>query len=417
MRQMPLFPVTVVGSLPRPQSLLDAVRQARSGQLEPEALEREIARAVEAAVRMQEECGVDVVSDGEQGRPDFYSFIAGRLAGLRLLTLQDLAEQHADPAAVDRLLRSVGIPSTALQLPVVVGRLERKAPLALHEFLRVQRLTDRPVKVALPGPYLLTRSAWVQALSSEHYPAQEALARDVVSLLRRELEDLAEAGCAFVQFDEPALGGVAFSGPEEGDAPTDPGPELDFAVDLVNRVVEGFQDLRTGLHVCRGRWDPGDRVCLRGSYDALIPYFARMNVRQFVLEYAGEQAGSLERLASLPPDREIGLGVLNPRTAELEPVETVISKARELARHVSPERIFLNPDCGFGTFANRPVNTIDGAAAKLRVLALAARRLRARLGPGEMPAELPTPGRREPGTVVESRDAPASSGPSGIAAE
>ncbi len=388
MRQMPLFPVTVVGSLPRPQSLLLAMHRARSGNLSPTGLELEVQAAVEAAVRLQEESGVDVVSDGEQARPDFYSFIADRVDGLHLLSLDELAGHVRHPDLFERFLQARNIPARTMCVPVVVGRLQRRIPLAVDEFLRVRRLTDRPVKIALPGPYLLTRSAWVKDLSSAHYPDQEALGRDVVALLRQELEDLGEAGCDFVQFDEPMLADVAFSAPEECgnllraalSSRVDPAGELAFAVDLINRVVEGFQDLRTGLHVCRGQRCDQDRIHLRGSYDLLLPYFARTRIRQFVLEFADEQEGSLAALAALPTDREIGLGVLNPRTAEMEPVEVVVSKARQLARIVGPERVFLNPDCGFETFANRAVNTISGAAAKLRVLALAAARLRRSLG-------------------------------------
>jgi 5-methyltetrahydropteroyltriglutamate--homocysteine methyltransferase len=384
MRQLPLFPVTVVGSLPRPPSLVEAMILARQGRLAPAELETRVQSAVEAAIRLQEECGVDVVSDGEQARPDFYSFIAERVDGVELLGLKDLAGHVEDRPLFERLLADLDIPLSSVRVPVVVAPLRRRDSLAVRELRRAQRLTDRPIKVALPGPYLLTRSAWVQALSSLRYPDQEALGRDVVALLRQELEDLGQAGCAFVQFDEPMLADVAFAEPEARgnrlraalSRQVDPDSELTFAVDLINRVVEGFEGLRTGLHVCRGHCAPQDKIHLRGSYNRLLPYFAQMNIRQFVLEYASEQEDNLEALARLPADREIGLGVLNPRTAEMEPVETVISKTRRLARAIGPERIFLNPDCGFEAFANRPVNTTTGAAAKLRVLTLAAARLR-----------------------------------------
>jgi 5-methyltetrahydropteroyltriglutamate--homocysteine methyltransferase len=384
MNQLPLFPVTVVGSLPRPPSLIEAMARARQGQLAPAELETHVQAAVEAAIRLQEECGVDVVSDGEQARPDFYSFIAERVDGVKLLSLQDLAGHVEDRPFFERFLADLEVPLSSVRLPVVVAPLRRRDSLAVSELRRAQRFTDRPIKVALPGPYMLTRSAWVQALSSRPYQDQEDLGRDVVALLRQELEDLGEAGCAFVQFDEPMLADVAFAEPEARgnmlravlSRQLDPDSELAFAVDLINRVVDGFEDMRTGLHVCRGHCAPQDKIRLRGSYHRLLPYFCGMKIRQFVLEYASEHEDHLEALARLPAGREIGLGVLNPRTAEMEPVETVVSKTRKLARTIGPERVFLNPDCGFEAFANRPVNTTTGAAAKLRVLALAAARLR-----------------------------------------
>ena len=84
-------------------------------------------------------------------------------------------------------------------------------PLAVDDLRFVQQLTDRPVKVALPGPYLLTRAMWVGAFSSKVYADKQAMGDDVVGLLREELVDLRDAGAAFVQFDEPVLTEVVFS--------------------------------------------------------------------------------------------------------------------------------------------------------------------------------------------------------------
>jgi 5-methyltetrahydropteroyltriglutamate--homocysteine methyltransferase len=109
----------------------------------------------------------------------------------------------------------------------------------------------------------------------------------------------------------------------------------------------------------------------------LLPYFARMKVQQFVLEYATPRAGALQALQALPSTVQIGFGAVNPRTAELESPAQVASRVAQLAEFIAPERIYLNPDCGFGTFADRPVGTPDTAFKKLRVLAQAAEILRA----------------------------------------
>ena len=101
-----------------------------------------------------------------------------------------------------------------------------------------------------------------------------------------------------------------------------------------------------------------------------------MNVNQFVLEYATERAGSIDVLGALPSDKEIGLGVIDPRTAEVESVDFVLAKVYALLKHRSPEQIYLNPDCGFGTFADRPVNTTEIASRKLKVIREAAEILR-----------------------------------------
>ena len=152
----------------------------------------------------------------------------------------------------------------------------------------------------------------------------------------------------------------------------DPKEELEFAVELINRVVEGLTGIRTGLHVCRGNWSQKEDTLLRGSYHPLLPYLERINVQQLVLEYATPRAGDL-----LPVQgKELGLGVVNPRTPEVESVNAIVARVREALRFSSPEKIFLNPDCGFGTFSSRPMNPPEVALRKLQAMAEAAQVLR-----------------------------------------
>lgn len=381
----PLFPVTVVGSLPRPGALLEARRRRQAGRLVAEDFDRIAAQAVHDAVVLQEQAGVDIVSDGEQRRDNFHAFLAQHLDGVRLMTLAELLDYVENKAAFERLLQALDVPAFAITNPVVVGPLQWRHPLAVAEYHEVRQYTTKPVKVALPGPYLLTRSMWVKRLSAEYYPTKEALGNDVVVLLRHELLALRDAGCAFVQFDEPVLTEVAFAGPHATHTfmcaalseKSDPAEELHFAVELLNRVLEGVDGIKTGIHVCRGNWSQQEAVLLQGAYDPLIPYFSRMHVQQLVLEYATERAGSLAVLGALPADKEIGLGVCNPRVAEIETPDFIVAKVKALLRYRRPEQIYLNPDCGFGTFAERPVNTSPIAARKLQAIHHAATLLRA----------------------------------------
>jgi 5-methyltetrahydropteroyltriglutamate--homocysteine methyltransferase len=129
--------------------------------------------------------------------------------------------------------------------------------------------------------------------------------------------------------------------------------------------------------VCRGNWSRDESVLLGGSYDALVPHFAKMRVKQFVLEYATPRAGTPAALAGLPSGALLGLGAVNPRTEEIESPDAVAARVREFAAVLAPERIHLNPDCGFATFADRPMASEATARAKLGALAAAARLLRA----------------------------------------
>lgn len=136
--------------------------------------------------------------------------------------------------------------------------------------------------------------------------------------------------------------------------------------------------VRIGIHVCRGNWSRREEVLLTGDYTPLVPAFEAMNVQQYVLEYATPRAGDVAVIGEALGAKEIGLGVVNPRTSEPEPVEEIIARVDRALEWFAPERVFLNPDCGFGCFANRCVNDEHTATEKLRRIAQAARILRER---------------------------------------
>lgn len=161
-------------------------------------------------------------------------------------------------------------------------------------------------------------------------------------------------------------------------AMSSPETELELAVELINRVFEGIEGPTRALHVCRGNWSQDESALLAGPYDSLIPYLAQMEVDQFVLEYATERAGPLEVLGGLPDARQLGIGVVNPRTTGIESPEDIAGRVTEAAATLGGERISLNPDCGFGTFAERPVATANTAYKKLCLLSQAAQIPRSR---------------------------------------
>ena len=378
MRPLPPFPVTVVGSWPRPRWLLEATKKRAPD------LDQLRDQATLLAIKLQEDAGVDVVSDGEQRRDNFYSFLTEKLDGMRLMSMADLLDHVEDKAAFETLLQALDVPAYAIKNPTVVGPLRRREPLAVREAEFLRAHTSRPVKVTLPGPYLLSRSIWVQGLSAAAYPTRQALCADVVAILRQELQELAALGVEMVQFDEPVLSEVVFAGKAATRtfmcaalaAKADPADELELAVDLVNRVVAGVAGTITAVHVCRGNWSREESVLLQGDYAPLLPYLARMHVQQFVLEYATPRAGPEHLLAQLPRKTSVGFGAVNPRTEPVEDPAAIAARAGALADLLGPGRVFLNPDCGFGTFAERPVATEAVACRKLQILADAARRLR-----------------------------------------
>ena len=344
---------------------------------------REFDRVTDAAVidllRLQEEIGCDMVTDGELRRDNFYSFVADKLEGVQLLTLAEMLAVVEDKEGFERLLQTLDVPAYSISSPVCVGRIARREALAVEDFRFVKRNTNRPIKMTLPGPYLLMRAMYVPELTHAFYATKEDLGEDVVRMLRDELAALVDEGVDFVQLDEPVLSELAFAPGRTRTfmcaalaARQDPAEELELAVSLINRVVAGFDSIRIGVHVCRGNWSRDESTLLSGSYQPLAPYLERLDVTQLVLEYATDRAGDVTEFR----DKELGLGVVNPRTDAIESIDAIVASVERALSLYAASRIFLNPDCGFGTFSNRPVNVPEIAAAKLRAVVAAARELR-----------------------------------------
>jgi 5-methyltetrahydropteroyltriglutamate--homocysteine methyltransferase len=379
-----IFPVTVVGSWPRPKWLLDALRRKREGKISDEEFQAIADEAVLIAIKYQEDAGVDIISDGEQRRDNFYSFVADKIEGVELKTVAEFIDFAEDKAAFEELLRKLDVPAFSIRTPIVTNFIKKKTPIALNEAKFLKEHTNKKIKVALPGPYLLTRSSWIKGISDKYYKRKEDLAEEFSKILREEIKLLRDNGVDFVQLDEPVLMEVLY-GPELSaqtfmcaalTAKENPRDELRFALDILNKTVEGISGVRLGVHICRGNWSKSEDAQLKGDYYPLLPFLLDMKVNQYVLEFATKRAGSIDVFKDYPTEKEIGLGVVNPKTDEVEKPEDIINFVEKALNYFKPERIFLNPDCGFGTFAESPVNTPKVSFLKLKSISKAASILR-----------------------------------------
>lgn len=377
-----------IGSWPRPRWMLQAVHEHMEGRLDEAAFQATADDAVRLAVSAQLRAGVDVVSDGEQRRDSYASFVASRLDNCQLIPLTDLLPLVDDPAEFERELRALDVPAGDVRHPAVFGPLGRSRGIAVHEAEFVRTLTDRPVKVALPGPYLLTRTMWMECISDRAYANREELANDIVRVLREEIACLLAAGVALVQLDEPVLSEVVFSGPANRrsfmcgalSAKSDSPVELAFARDLVNAVTAGFPPERLALHMCRGNWTADESKALSGDYAPLVDILGQMRVGTLFLELHTPRAGEMEILTRLPEHMRIGIGSCNQKHAHVESVDSIVAHVERAIDLFGAERLLLTPDCGFATFSDNPLNSDRVAEAKLAALAQAAQILRERQG-------------------------------------
>lgn len=380
---VPPLAVTGLGSWPRPRWLVDAMHAHVQGRLDERAFQETADDAVRLIAAAQQRAGAGVYTDGEQRRDSYASFVATRLDNCQLVPLIDLLPLVEDPAAFEAELRALDVPAGEVRHPGVFGRIRRSRPIAVHEFDFLRTQTGAPIKVALPGPYLLTRTMWMDCIADNVYATREQIAADIVAVLRDEVTDLLAAGVSLVQLDEPVLSEVVFSGAKNqrsfmcGALSESLGPEheLTFARELVNAVVQGLPRERIALHVCRGNWTPDESVALAGSYAPLIPTLAGMQVGAYLLEACTPRAGDMALLQGLPADARIGVGVVNQKNPQVEPVDEVEARIRRAVSLFGADRLLLHPDCGFATFADNPICSMAIAEAKLGTIVQAAQRV------------------------------------------
>jgi 5-methyltetrahydropteroyltriglutamate--homocysteine methyltransferase len=348
---LPLFPASVVGSMPRPQHVRELIEKPSWD----EADERAMDAAIRYAVSMQEFAGLDVVTDGEWRRRSYIGVIAELAHGFTL---------EVNPAD--------GRPWT-----VVTDRLAPKpAGFIAAEAKFLKSVARAGTKITLPAPALLGERLWHPERSKKAYPRREDFVRDCVEPLRREIELIRAIGIDIVQIDDPHL--CLFVDPAVRRGYEDPERAADFAADMINELVAGFSGIKFAVHLCRraGARVRGEKHHA-GTYGPILSQLNRLKVQHLTMEFTAAGADDLESLARLRGDFELGLGVVDVTPGATEQTQAIVARVERALERVDARRITLNPDCGFAPGSAAKVD-IDEVYAKLRAEADAARQLRER---------------------------------------
>ena len=382
------FTTSLIGSLPRSKEIIALKRRLKSDVDFKKEYDELIKIETEKLVKLQEKYSIDIITNGELARDNYVSFVADRIDGVVMMNMGDMLEYIDDKQAFEQILETLDVPSVSIKNAICNGVLKYNKSLVSDEIKFLKKITTSSVKATLPGPYLMTRSMWLPALSKKFYNSKEELGKDVVKILKQEIDNLIEAGVDIIQFDEPVLTEVVFS---EGKTRSfmcaalserkDPTEELIFATNLIKCVMDYMKDkpVLSSLHVCRGNWSKDESILLRGPYTPLVPLFEETSPNILALEFSTPRAGELDSLLSSEKIKEnsiLALGVINPRTDVIETAQSIIDRAREALKFISKERLWLNPDCGFATFSNRPVSTFEIIEKKLEQLQIAKNTLR-----------------------------------------
>lgn len=334
-----LFPASVVGSMPRP----DYVRELFDNQaLSPQECASRMDAAIKNLVALQERAGLNVVTDGEWRRKSYIGVIA----------------ELANGFAVGRH------PVHGRSWTVVVDKLTPKQPgFIAKEIAFLRQHTSRRVKATLPSPALLGERMWDRSLSAKAYPRQKDFVLACAAILRRELELLRDAGADIVQIDDPHL--CLFVDPEVRARYDHPDVEADFAVEVINQMVEGMTGPTLAVHLCRraGARVRGEHQHM-GSFMPILGQLNQLHVHHLTMEFTAPGAEDMTVLRQLREDFEIGLGCVSVHPGTIDSVETIVGRVRRVLDHVSSERLTLNPDCGFAPGSEAAVS-LDEAYQKL----------------------------------------------------
>jgi 5-methyltetrahydropteroyltriglutamate--homocysteine methyltransferase len=215
---------------------------------------------------------------------------------------------------------------------------------------------------------------WSKEKSARAYPRREDFVRDCVPILRRELELIRDARADIAQIDDPHL--CLFVDPAVRSQYSDPDAAAAFAVEMINEVVKGIDGIKIAVHLCRraGARARGEHSH-EGGYGPIIEHLNRLKAQHLTMEFTAPAAGDMAVFRELREDFEIGLGCVDVTPGRIDSAETIAGRVQQALKHVAPERITLNPDCGFAPGSGAVVS-MDEAYRKLCNQAEAARMLR-----------------------------------------
>ncbi|WP_431275233.1 uroporphyrinogen decarboxylase family protein [Variovorax ureilyticus] len=335
-----LFPTTIVGSFPQPDWLIDRaklagrfpprVRARELWRVAPEYLEEAQNDATLMAIRVQEEAGLDILSDGEIRRESYSNRFATALDGVDLDNPGTALDRSGHPNPVPR----------------IVGRISRRHAVEVDDLKFLRAHTDRQVKITVPGPFTMLQQA-----QNDYYASEEEAAMDYAAAVNAEIRDLFAAGADVVQIDEPYMQ----ARPEKA---------RQYGLKALNRALEGITGT-TAVHICFGY---AAIIHERPSGYSFLPELAQCSCKQVSIETAQSKldCAVLRELEG----KRVMVGCIDLSDPAVESPETIAGRIRRALPYISPENVILAPDCGMKYLPR------DSAIGKLRAMVAAAKMLR-----------------------------------------
>jgi 5-methyltetrahydropteroyltriglutamate--homocysteine methyltransferase len=323
----PLLPTSLVGSYSLPHWLNVVRESGREGRLIETQLEEAHDNAVKSCIKDQEVAGLDFITDGELRRETMVYFFSKRIQGF---------DNKGKMKPIGNLDPSIQMPD-----PVIVDKIRRAGSIGMAKhFAFLKEYASAHPKVTITGPHMLAKRA-----TNEYYTDEKQLVLDLADVLNAELKEVINAGCEFVQIDEPLWVGYSENMP--------------WLVEAFNRLVDGVK-AKIALHVCYGNYQL--KKLFSRTYADLFPEILKVNATQLSLEFAVNDMKPLKLFKVYKTDMEIAVGVIDVKNEEIETPELVATRIRRALEVIPKGKIWITTDCGM-KFMPR-----DRAFGKLKAL-------------------------------------------------
>ena len=364
----PPFRADHVGSLLRPPELLQARSEHEAGRLSAEELRRVEDAAIRDAVRMQEEIGLQGVTDGEFRRGSWHMDFLYQIGGVAK-TDQKLRIQFRNEA---------GPVEAALGAFRIGGKLTLEKTIFAEDFAYLKSVAPAGTvaKLTIPSPSMLHYRGGRAVIDQAAYPGLDAFWHDLAEVYKREIAGLAALGCTYLQLDDTSL--AYLNDPAQRAYVDSIGADGEHQhlinIRLINQALAGRPPgMTVCTHMCRGNFRSS--WVAEGGYDHVAEaLFGELAVDGFFLEYDDDRSGGFEPLRFVPKgNKRVVLGLVTSKRAALESKDELKRRIDEAGKYVPLEQLCLSPQCGFSSTVDGNVLSRDEQIAKLRVVVETAR--------------------------------------------
>jgi 5-methyltetrahydropteroyltriglutamate--homocysteine methyltransferase len=358
----PLFRADHVGSLLRPPELLKARADRAAGTISAAELRRIEDAAIVDCIKLQEDAGMQSITDGEFRRENWWIYFIAALNGVEITDpTEDTAFQPSSDHGGHYVPKGVK----------VTGKVSGSGAIMRDHFDFIRNHTDRTPKITLPSPTRMVYYGGRSVVDQDVYPSMDDFWSDVATAYQAEIAALEAQGCTYIQIDDPVLtyflderirGEMRAGG-------VDPDEQLVIYTDAINACIsKRSPDTYLSLHLCRG--NAASQWNAEGGYDRFAQsIFPKMNIDTWFLEYDDGRSGGFEPLRHIPEDRNVVLGLVSTKTGRKEDPSEIKSRIEQAAQFVSRDRLALSPQCGFASIDAGNTISFEDEAAKLKFVA------------------------------------------------